>query len=101
MVARRRNEIGVRLALGATQGNVYALILKDAGTMLAVGLILGVGGSLALSRYAESLLYGLKGNDPLTLVLAAALLTATALGATLIPARQAARLEPTMALREE
>jgi ABC-type lipoprotein release transport system permease subunit len=54
-----------------------------------------------LSRYAESLLFGLKGNDPLTLILAVALLTITALAATLIPARQAARLEPIAALREQ
>lgn len=87
MVTRRRNEIGVRLALGATQGSVFALILKDACTMLAIGLIVGIGASLALSRYAESLLFGLKGNDPLTLTLAAALLVVTAIGASLIPAR--------------
>jgi len=101
MVARRRNEIGVRLALGATQGNVFALILKDACIMLAIGLVVGMSASLLLSRYAESLLFGLKGNDPLTLILAAALLVVTAIGATLIPARQAARLEPVAALREE
>lgn len=101
MVARRRGEIVVRLALGATKRNVYILILKDAGMILVIGLILGVGGSFALSRYAESLLYGLKGSDPLTLMLAAALLAITAIGATLIPARQAARLEPTIVLREE
>ena len=101
LVTRRRNEIGLRLALGATQGNVFALILKDAGIMLVIGLTMGVGASLTLSRYAESLLFDLKGNDPLTLVLAAALLAIKAVGATLIPALQAAHLEPIAALREE
>ncbi|MBV9222749.1 MAG: hypothetical protein JOY85_01880 [Acidobacteriaceae bacterium] len=69
--------------------------------MLAIGLVVGMSASLLLSRYAESLLFGLKGNDPLTLILAAALLVVMAIGATLIPARQAARLEPVAALREE
>ncbi len=101
IVARRKNEIGVRFALGATRGNVYRLIAKDATIMVAVGLLFGVIVSLCLSRYAESLLFELKASDPLTLILAGALLAMTAAIATLLPARRAARLEPIAALRVE
>ncbi len=101
MVARRRNEIGVRIALGATRTNVYGLIAKDAAVMVAGGLLVGAAASVALSRYAESLLFELKARDPFTLVLAGALLALTAAVATLLPARRAARLEAMTALREE
>jgi putative ABC transport system permease protein len=101
IVVRRRNEIGVRFALGATRRNVYWLISKDAAIMVAIGLSLGVIASLFLSRYAESLLFELKARDPLTLILAGALLAITAAIATLLPARRAAQLEPITALREE
>jgi putative ABC transport system permease protein len=101
IVVRRRNEIGVRVALGATRGNVYRLIAWDATMMVAAGLSVGVVASLLLSRYAESLLFELTARDPLILILAAALLAITAIIATLIPARRAARLEPVTALREE
>ncbi|HEX4231546.1 MAG TPA: ABC transporter permease [Bryobacteraceae bacterium] len=101
IVVRRRNEIGVRVALGASRSNVYRLIAKDAGIMVAGGLALGIFASLFLSRYAESLLFELKARDPFTLALATTVLTATAAIATLLPARRAAHLEPITALREE
>jgi putative ABC transport system permease protein len=101
MVVRRRNEIGVRVALGATRGNVYRLIAKDASIMVAAGLSLGVIASLLLSRYAESLLFELKATDPFILISAIALLTITAAAATFLPAKRAAGLEPITALREE
>ncbi len=101
LVVRRRSEIGLRMALGATQSNVYRLIAKDAAMMVMAGLALGVGASLFLGQYAESLLFELKAKDPVTLVFAGLGLAATAAVATLIPARRAARLEPTAALREE
>ncbi len=101
LVVRRRSEIGLRMALGASQGSVYRLIAKDATLMVTMGLTLGVAASLFLAQYAESMLFELKAKDPLTLVLAAMMLAATAMVATLIPARRAARLEPTAALREE
>lgn len=81
-VMRRRNEIGIRFALGASRRNVYQLVAKDATLMVAAGLVVGVVTSLLLSRYAESLLFGLKGNDPLTLFTAALLLAITAVFAT-------------------
>ena len=101
MVARRRNEIGIRMALGAVGSNIYSLVLKDAALMLGIGLLLGFTASILLSRYAESLLFELKARDPLSLLLAGLLLAATAAVASFLPARRAARLEPTAALREE
>jgi putative ABC transport system permease protein len=101
IVVRRRNEIGIRFALGATRGNVYRLIAKDATIMVAAGLGVGVIASLLLARYAESLLFDLKARDPLILISAGALLAVTAAVATLLPASRAARLEPVTALREE
>jgi ABC-type antimicrobial peptide transport system permease subunit len=101
IVVRRKNEIGIRFALGATRSNVYRLIAKDATIMVIAGLSLGVIASLSLSRYAESLLFDLKARDPLTLILAVVLLAITALIATLVPARRAARLELVTALRDE
>ena len=101
MVARRRNEIGVRIAVGAQWRDILALVFKEAARLVAAGLALGLLCSWALSRYAESLLFGLKPNDAVTLALACGLLAATALFATLIPARRALRLDPVMALRDE
>ncbi|HEX6546414.1 MAG TPA: ABC transporter permease [Bryobacteraceae bacterium] len=101
IVVRRRNEIGIRMALGATRSNVYRLIATDAAIMVGTGLFAGVVAALLLSRYAESMLFDLKARDPLTLILAVALLAATAVCATYLPARRAARLEPVVALREE
>ncbi len=101
MVVRRRNEIGVRIALGASGQSVIGLVLKEAVRLLFVGLALGLAVSFALSRYAESLLFGLKANDALTIAAAAALVAGTALLAGLVPARRAARLDPAVALRDE
>jgi putative ABC transport system permease protein len=100
-VARRRNEIGVRVAIGASERNVYGLIAKDAALMVAAGLFTGIIVSLLLARFAQSMLFQLSARDPLTLVLAAALLAATAAVATYLPARRAAHLDPIAALREE
>ncbi len=101
IVARRRNEIGIRFALGATPSTVYRLVAKDAGVLVALGLTIGIAASLFLARYAESLLYELKGRDPLSLLAAASLLSLTGALATFIPARRAARTEPLSALRSE
>ncbi|HYZ87630.1 MAG TPA: ABC transporter permease [Bryobacteraceae bacterium] len=101
MVVRRRNELGVRIALGAESRDILGLILQEAGRLIVIGLIIGLVGSLAVSRFAESLLFGLKPNDPVTLVIACVLLALTAVVATLFPARKAMTLDPAAVLREE
>ena len=101
MVARRRNEIGIRIALGANQSNVLNLVLREAGILLAVGLAIGSALAIAAARMASSLLFGLKPSDPLTIGLSVALLAVVAIGASLLPALRASRLEPMNALREE
>jgi predicted permease len=101
MVARRRNEIGVRIALGAGRGRVIRLVLREAAVLLGVGLAVGVGLSLWAARAAISMLYDLKPYDPVTLGGAVLLLATVALIASYAPARRASRLDPMDALREE
>jgi predicted permease len=101
MVARRRGEIGIRIALGATRGGVMRLILTEAGWLLAAGLAIGTILALTSGKAAETLLFGLKPSDPLTITMAVLLLAAVALVASLVPALRAARTEPVVALREE
>ncbi|HUE42287.1 MAG TPA: ABC transporter permease [Candidatus Sulfotelmatobacter sp.] len=100
-VARRTNEIGIRVALGAQRGHVLGMIMREAGAMLVVGL--GAGAILALvaARAAGSLLYGLKPGDPFTLTLAIVGLSLVAGAASFLPAHRAAGLDPMQALREE
>jgi putative ABC transport system permease protein len=101
MVARRRNEIGIRIALGANSADVLHLVLREAGILLVAGLVIGIGLAIAVGRTASSMLFGLKPTDPLTIGLSVVLLALVAIAASFLPARQAARLEPMTALREE
>jgi len=101
MVARRRNEIGVRIALGASRGQVIGLVLKEAVLLLAIGLTVGAALAAWAGQAAASLVYGLKPQDPLTLGAAVALLAMVALFASYGPARRASRLQPMDALRDE
>jgi len=101
MVARRRNEIGVRIALGATRSRVIRLVLHEALLLLATGLAIGLGLAAWVGQAASSLIYGLKPRDPLTLGTAVALLAVVALAASYGPAWRASRLQPMDALREE
>jgi putative ABC transport system permease protein len=101
IVARRRNEIGIRIALGADRANVLRLIGSECGKLLLAGLLLGVGFALAASQAITKLLYGLSPNDPVTIGLSVLLLALVALPASLIPAIRASRLDPMQALREE
>ena len=101
MVVRRRNEIGVRMALGATRKDILSLVLREAGTLLAVGLAIGIVLAIGAASLARSLLYGLGPSDPVTIVLASAALAAVAAAASLLPAHRAATLDPVKALREE
>ena len=101
IVARRRNEIGIRIALGAYRRQVIGMVMRDAAYPLVIGVVAGTGLSLIAGRWASSLLFGLKPYDPLTLVAAAALLAIIAAVASFVPARRASRLDPMVALRYE
>jgi predicted permease len=101
IVARRRGEIGIRIALGADRANVLKLIGSECGKLLLAGLLLGIGFALAASQAITKLLYGLSPTDPATIVLSVLLLALVALPASLIPAIRASRLDPMQALREE
>ncbi len=100
-VARRRNEIGIRMALGAEQSQVLRMVLREVAILIGIGLALGLGATFGTTRFVESFLYGTKARDPWTLSLAAAVLAFVAAVAGFLPARRASRLEPMNALREE
>jgi predicted permease len=100
-VARRTNEIGIGMALGASVTGIARLVLRDAMLMVAAGMALGVPAAIAGGRYVRSQLFGLTPMDPLTLGLACFALLAVALLAGYIPARRASRVDPTIALRYE
>jgi putative ABC transport system permease protein len=101
MVTRRSGEIGIRMALGANRSDILSMVMGEAGTLLVVGLALGAVMSLFAARAASALLYGLKPDDPLTMIASALILAAAAAAASFLPARRAARLDPMAALREE
>jgi predicted permease len=100
-VANRRNEFGIRLALGAQTSNVLQLILKQGLKLAVVGVALGLLVALAFTRLLKGLLFGISANDPLTFALIAALLVGVALLACWIPARRATKVDPLEALRSE
>ncbi len=100
-VARRRNEIGIRMALGAEQSRVLRMVLGEVFLLIFIGLAAGFAASLATTRYVASFLYGVTPNDPRTLASAAAVLAIVAAFAGYLPARRASRLDPMTALREE
>ncbi|HEU0368965.1 MAG TPA: FtsX-like permease family protein, partial [Candidatus Acidoferrum sp.] len=100
-VIRRTGEIGVRIALGATRANILRLVLAQGARVTAIGVALGIAGSLALTRAIRSLLFGLSPADPATFVAVALLLIAVALLACYLPARRAAKVDPNVALRYE
>jgi putative ABC transport system permease protein len=101
MVARRRNEIGVRIALGADRARVIRLVLSEAVLLLAVGLVAGIVLALWAGRAAATLLFGLQAHDVVSLVAASMLLATITLIASYVPARRAAALDPMAALRDE
>ena len=100
-VIRRRQEFGVRVAIGAAPGSVTALILKQAAWIIGLGVAVGLAGALASGRLIAALLFDVTPSDPASIAIAAAFLSAVTVLAGLIPARRAARVDPMVALREE
>ena len=101
VVTRRMRELGVRLALGATGGQVTALVVRSWFRMIATGVIAGTVAALALTRLLRGILYGVPETDPATYALAIAVLAAVSLAASWLPARRAARVDPMVAIRVE
>jgi predicted permease len=100
-VSLRTREIGIRMALGATRGNAIAVVLRQGMGMVGIGILLGIAGSVALTRVLVNMLYEIKPTDPLTLSTVSLLLAGIGLLACLLPARRAARVDPMVALRHE
>jgi predicted permease len=100
-VARRRGEIGIRMALGAEQARVLRMVLREVASIVALGLAAGAAVALGTTHLVWTLLYGLDARDPATIGIAAMLLAAVAALAGFIPARRASQLDPMVALREE
>jgi ABC-type antimicrobial peptide transport system permease subunit len=100
-VTRRRREIGIRMALGADSASVVRMVVREAGLLLAAGLAAGTVLAIVAARSASALLYGLEPWDPATVGMGIVALASVSLLASWLPARRAARFDPTVALREE
>jgi ABC-type antimicrobial peptide transport system permease subunit len=100
-VTRRTNEIGIRMAMGAAPRDVARMVMRDSLWLVAGGAVLGIPATFLLARTLKSQLVGVTSTDPSTNVVALAILLAVALLAAWLPARRAAAIEPTTALREE
>lgn len=100
-VSQRTHEIGIRMALGAKPGDVLRLVIGQAMLLATAGIAIGTAGAFVLSRFLQSLLFGIKPTDPLTYALVAVSLVIVSLAASYIPARRAMRVDPMVALRHE
>jgi len=100
-VSRRTGEIGIRMALGAQRSRVVWMVLREVALLAAVGLAISVPTALAASKLVESFLFGMKPNDPLALMGSVATLVVAAILAGYLPARNASRIDPMIALRHE
>ena len=100
-VAERTHEIGIRVALGASRGDVAGMVMSQGLAMTAAGLVIGLAGALAVTRYMSGLLYGIAPRDPVTFGVAAMVLAAVAMAACYLPARRAMGVDPMVALRHE
>ena len=101
VVARRKKELGIRLALGAPPGFVIWLVMREVLLLLAIGLAVGVPAALALGRYVASQLYGIQPRDPAIALTTVVVLSLVSAAAGLIPAHRASRIDPILALRTE
>ena len=100
-VVTRKQEIGVRMALGATRGKVYALTFAEAGAPVFAGVIAGLAASLLAGRAIQKLLYGTQAVDPPVILMVTGLFLLSAAAAAFLPARRAASVDPMEALRSE
>jgi ABC-type antimicrobial peptide transport system permease subunit len=101
VAAQRQAEMGVRIALGATRGDVVSMLVGSAAKLAAIGVACGLAIALLAGRLVESMLYGVRSRDPLAIIGAVLLLSGAALLAALVPALRASRVDPALALREE
>jgi ABC-type antimicrobial peptide transport system permease subunit len=100
-VVRRTREIGIRMALGASRGEVTGMILRESTRLMVIGIVAGIVLGAAAMRLVSSFLYGLRPTDPVTFTLAAFMMLAAAFLASYIPSRRASKVDPLIALREE
>lgn len=100
-ITQRTQEIGVRMALGAGEGDVVRMVLREASLVAVMGIAIGLAAALALTRLIAGLLFGLSSTDPVSFAGTAVLLAMVALAAGYIPARRAPRVDPAIALRQE
>jgi ABC-type antimicrobial peptide transport system permease subunit len=100
-VVRRVHEIGIRMALGASDGDVMRLVIGRGLLLLGIGMIIGIAGALAITRSLASFLYGIRPTDPLTFAGVVVILASVAFLASYIPARRATKVDPMIALRYE
>ena len=98
-VSARTTEIGIRMSLGADSGRVQRMILREGGTLLAVGLVLGVAGAVIAGRLIQGLLFGVAPSDPITFIVVAAVMGLIGIGACWLPALRAARIDPAITMR--
>jgi ABC-type antimicrobial peptide transport system permease subunit len=101
LVNQGTREIGIRMALGATQRNILNLIVRKGMALALGGVLIGLAAAFALTRLMRTLLFGVNSSDPATFLAIALLLAAVALLASYIPARRAARIDPMISLRSE
>ena len=100
-VAQRTNEIGIRIALGAAQSNIFRLVIGQAMSLVAISVVIGLAGAFAATRLLNSLLFGVGARDPITFSAIVILISLVAFLAAWLPARRAMQVDPIVALRTE